>query len=149
MPPPVKPRSPTSSADQGQCKIKCRREGCLADSLWRVCTSKQPKSSFWRKSCKLCKFKNQQVTWNQWVEVERIPLPPPNYRFYNQCFSVHFTRYCGEIATRSVARSAQLAVRGRSSVLIRCGFAAAFCPLHQSNPEQNASFYPPPLLSVI
>ena len=40
MPQPVKPKSPTS-ADQGQCKIKCRSEGCL-DSLWRVaCQSSQ------------------------------------------------------------------------------------------------------------
>src|ERR1019366_3185561 len=42
--------------------------------------SKQPKSSFWRKFCKSCKLENQQVRWNQWVEDERIPLPPPAHQ---------------------------------------------------------------------
>src|SRR5271170_6553017 len=31
----------------------------------------------------------------------RIPLPPPTYLFYNQLVNTYFTRYCGEIATRS------------------------------------------------
>src|ERR1017187_1634754 len=42
--------------------------------------SKQTKSSFWRKFCKSCKLENQQVRWNQWVEDERIPLPPPAHQ---------------------------------------------------------------------
>jgi len=44
-----------------QDSVKLVRKGKVpgGDSLWRVCMSKQPKSSFWRKFCKSCKLKSQ------------------------------------------------------------------------------------------
>ena len=60
-------------------KLMPKEEVLGEDSLWRVCMSKQPKSSFLGEFCKSCKLENQQVTWNQRVTVERIPLPPPEF----------------------------------------------------------------------
>ena len=61
-------------------KLVAERQRWWSDSLWRVCMSKRPKLSIWRKCCKSRKLKSQQVMWNQWVVVERIPLPPPFLR---------------------------------------------------------------------